>query len=381
MLHYQLSHWEQESFFQDIDVAVIGSGIVGLSAAIHLREQSPSLRVVVLERGPLPIGASSRNAGFACFGSLSELLDDLENSSLDEVLQLVEQRYQGLQRLRQRYSDQAIGYEALGGYEVFRKEDQQRFARCEEHLGQINKALIAIIGERTYSVKDKSLQSFDMAQEVEHLILNRAEGQLHTGNLMQTLLKRARELEINCFCGVEVKEFTEANDQVVLRTYYGWSLTASRILVATNGFARQLLPDLAVQPARNQVLVTAPVPNLKLKGCFHYDRGYVYFRNVGQRVLLGGGRHLDPDGEQTSSFGHTNDIQTYLTNLLQHIILPNQPFTIERWWSGIMGVGTQKKPIIRPLSEHVIVAVRLGGMGVALGTAAGEQAAELLLNA
>ena len=75
---YELSYWERESFFRDIDVAVIGSGIVGLSAALRARELAPSARIAVLERGALPIGASTRNAGFACFGSVSELLDDMD---------------------------------------------------------------------------------------------------------------------------------------------------------------------------------------------------------------------------------------------------------------------------------------------------------------
>ncbi len=130
MLRYQLSHWEWESFFKDIDVLIVGSGITGLSAAIHLKEQSPSMKVVVIDRGPLPIGASTRNAGFACFGSLSELLDDQKHSSREDVLELVAQRYEGLCRLRERYSDAALGYKAWGGYEIFRDEYNDLYTQC-----------------------------------------------------------------------------------------------------------------------------------------------------------------------------------------------------------------------------------------------------------
>ncbi len=75
-MQYELSYWERESFFKHIDVAVIGSGIVGLAAAIHLKKIAPKLQVAILERGVLPVGASTRNAGFSCFGSMTELLDD-----------------------------------------------------------------------------------------------------------------------------------------------------------------------------------------------------------------------------------------------------------------------------------------------------------------
>jgi len=67
------SYWEQESF-SFYDHIVAGAGIVGLNVAIALKEQYPNARVLVLERSLLPTGASTRNAGFACMGSPTELL-------------------------------------------------------------------------------------------------------------------------------------------------------------------------------------------------------------------------------------------------------------------------------------------------------------------
>ena len=119
-----LSFWEKESFFKNIDVAIIGSGIVGLSAALTIKEKTPSVRVVIFERGALPEGASTRNAGFACFGSITELLDDLETHSEDEVFALVEKRYKGLLKLRQRLGDKNLDYKEWGGYEIFKSSNQ-----------------------------------------------------------------------------------------------------------------------------------------------------------------------------------------------------------------------------------------------------------------
>ncbi|MCB0839271.1 MAG: FAD-binding oxidoreductase, partial [Bacteroidetes bacterium] len=97
-----LSFWEVDTFFQRIDALIIGSGIVGLNAAITLKEAHPDWRVVIFERGPIPSGASTRNAGFACFGSMTELLADLKTRSEDEVFTLVEERWKGLKLMRQR---------------------------------------------------------------------------------------------------------------------------------------------------------------------------------------------------------------------------------------------------------------------------------------
>jgi glycine/D-amino acid oxidase-like deaminating enzyme len=127
------------------------------------------------------------------------------------------------------------------------------------------------------------------------------------------------------------------------------------------------------------VLITDPILNLPFKGCFHYDRGYYYFRNVGNRILLGGGRNLDFAGETTDQFGTTELIQEGLLKLLHENILPYQTAEVEQWWSGILGLGEQKYPIVKMLSNRVGVAVRMGGMGVAIGTLVGEQAGEMVV--
>ena len=54
------------------------------------------------------------------------------------------------------------------------------------------------------------------------------------------------------------------------------------------------------------------------------------------------------------------------------------PFEIEHRWSGIMGVGQQKKPIVKQLSNNVYCGVRLGGMGVAIGSLIGKELADLI---
>ena len=71
------SYWELKEWFSNIDFTIVGSGIVGLNCAISLKREHPKAKILVLEKGTLPQGASTKNAGFACFGSLSELIDDL----------------------------------------------------------------------------------------------------------------------------------------------------------------------------------------------------------------------------------------------------------------------------------------------------------------
>jgi gamma-glutamylputrescine oxidase len=48
-------------------------------------------------------------------------------------------------------------------------------------------------------------------------------------------------------------------------------------------------------------------------------------------------------------------------------------------WSGIMGIGPSKSPVIQQVNENVFCAVRMGGMGVAIGSLVGESGAEMVL--
>ena len=125
-------------------------------------------------------------------------------------------------------------------------------------------------------------------------------------------------------------------------------------------------------------MITKPIPGLKIEGTFHLDKGYYYFRNIDDRILFGGGRNLDFKAEETTDLGQTEIVQQELERLLREVILPDVPFEVDRRWSGIMGVGSQKKPILKSISNRIHAGVRLGGMGVAIGSQVGRDLADLV---
>lgn len=367
------SYWEQKSFYYHRDLIVCGAGFTGLSAAIYFKRMNPDKSVLVVEKDPVNGGASTKNAGFACFGSPTELIADLKISDEARVFGLVEKRYKGLLNLRKLLGDDAIGYERKHGYELFRPDDPSSHEAMEK-LHYLNQHLKFITGSPVYFSADEKINEFGFAA-VKHMIENTGEGQVDTGRMYSSLLRLARETGVEIYNGLEVKRFED--DGTVKLYTMGGRLSCSRFLVATNGFASGLLGD-RVTPARAQVILTSKIRNLKPKGCFHMLEGFYYFRDVDGRILFGGGRQTDFETETTEQLGINPDIQDHLESILAAVILPGEDFKIEQRWSGIMGMGKEKQVTMEALSPHVFCAVGLSGMGLALSTLLGKEVAEMM---
>ncbi|MCK0133261.1 FAD-dependent oxidoreductase [Arenibacter sp. S6351L] len=368
-----LSYWEYKTWLSNIDFTIVGSGIVGLNCALYLKKLFPKAKILLLERGHLPQGASTKNAGFACFGSISEVLSDLKKHSEQEVRQLVLKRWEGIQLLRENLGDEQMDYQNNGGHEIFLKEQADLYEDCLDKLNMINSLLKPVFGADAYVVHPNS---FKFKGVQKNYITNPFEGQINTGSMMKTLLAKVQHSGVTILNAIAVEGYQENMDHVVVKTDQ-FEFKTNKLFIATNGFASQLIGEI-VKPARAQVLITKPIENLSVKGTFHLDEGYYYFRNIENRILLGGGRNLDFKGEETSSFGETTLIQNRLEEMLRTIILPDTPFEIDLRWSGIMGMGNQKKPIVKQLANNVFCGVRMGGMGIAIGSLVGRELANLI---
>lgn len=365
------SYWENNSWFNNIDLVIIGSGITGLSAAIHYKKDNPNKRVLVLERGTLPSGASTKNAGFACFGSVGELLDDLSSSTEQEVLELVENRKKGLDSLQNLIGAEGLDIQNRGGFELFRSKEE--FEKCADQVSYLNKLLFPIFKDDVFSIVQNNF-GFEKAYG---LILNKFESQIDTGLMMRNYIHLAKELDVEILNGFNIDSLEEGSDCVMINSNQT-QIRSKQVLVCSNGFAASLFPEKDVLPARAQVLITKPIDNLPFKGTFHLDKGYYYFRNIHNRVLFGGARNMDIKGETTTELSNSKIIMDELKLVLSEVILPNTNYEIDYSWAGIMGVGANKRPIIESHSNRIHLAVRLGGMGVALGTEVGKQASQLI---
>jgi gamma-glutamylputrescine oxidase len=394
-----ISVWEQSTYFAPKDLVIVGCGFVGLWTAYEAIHKNPKLNITIIERGIMPSGASTRNAGFSCFGSVSELMYDVQLMGESDMLATVKMRYDGLQRIQKVFKAAEIDYNQWGGYELFeaKKIDKKSkvakvdagydTSNLDADIAYLNKILAPVLKTAkkngkylpiyTNATKDLNKLGF---QGIEALAFNQLEGQLNSAKLVLALQKAVQAKGVQILFNTEVKKFKSHSKGVTIHTNLEAPLETKQFIVCTNGFAKQLIPNLDVVPARGQVFVTEPIPNLKFKGTFHYDEGFYYFRNLGNRLLLGGARNKDFKNEKTYSLETSAKIQKVLEDFMMRHILPKgaKKPKIELRWSGTMGIGKDKKPIIREVQPNVFCAVRMSGMGVAIAPIVAQKAIQLM---
>ena len=376
----QPSIWEKETFYGHKDIIIVGSGVVGLWSAYYMKRLQPNANILILERGIIPTGASTRNAGFACIGSVTELLSDARKMGENKMLEIVALRYEGLRRIRKVFSKSEIDFERYGGYELINSQQYPKLKQLKNDIGWLNITLRkAIKDEKTFRLADRKIKGFGFKQ-TSHLIESKGEAQLHSGKLVQALLRKVQGMGVQVLTQAEVTGYEKIKGRVELQTSLPVSLSTDQLLICTNGFARQLLPQLDVRPVRGQVLVTSPIKKLPFKGAFHFEEGFYYFRNLGNRVLLGGARNKALEAENSGDLVTTEFIQSELEHFLKAVVLPKQHYTIEYRWSGIMGMGDEKLPVVKKIEKNIYCAVRMSGMGVALAPVVGESIARQMLS-
>ncbi len=377
MTLHSASYWEKTTFQSESDFLIIGAGITGINAAITLKSQAPSARVTVLDKGAWGEGASFRNAGFACIGSPTELLADMEQVGVDAVMQIVQMRWKGLEQLVRRVGSTSMDLVWCGGSEFFPTSRREAWEKVNDQISFLNEQFAPIIKGIQF---EPDAPDSGFRNGVGQVRIAR-EGRLHPGKMMRQLHHLARGLGVRVIGGQGVSGWIPNQHSVEVHTTTGQIFHTRRLGLATNGFTSHLRPELDVQPARNQVFLTESVPHLAWDKTLHVDQGYLYARRIGQQILIGGGRHLDAKAETTDIPGTTPLIESYLLSFVrEHLPVP-EDIRFESSWSGTLGVGKEKLPIIEELEGNIFAAVRLGGMGVAIGTLVGDDLAHLMLSA
>lgn len=341
-----------------VDVLVVGAGLMGRWLAYFLSRVPGRPRVLVVERDRFAYGASSRNAGFLTCGHLSEMLADIDEVGIDVVAESFARRRAGIAVVRRELPQ--LPLEACGSVDF----DAPTPAGLE-----LAALLNDAAGEEIYTPCEARL-----GEGVRPAMLNRADAGLDPVDLLRRLRLGA---EVDYAFGVEARRVAGGTAHLagpggIHEVHYG------RAVLCTNAFTAALDPDTAVRPGRGQIIVTSPVRSATTRSLGYMNAGYDYFRWLGDRLLLGGGRHRFGATENgRTELAPTGPVRDYLVETARRVI-GHADFEVTHHWAGIMGfpggrhLGGSHRRAIDDVTEAV---AGFGGMGVALTPAVAEEVA------
>jgi len=345
-------------------VAIIGSGVTGLSTAYSLVEKGCS-DVVILEKDYLSAGASTRNGG----GVRAQFLTE-ENIMLAKW---------SIERFRK------LGTELNTNF-WFRQGGYLFVAESEEELATLRKAVEfqRKHGLRTRMVDCDEARSIVPEMACEAIVggcFRKGDGVLFPFPLLlgyaESLRSRGVAIETHC----EVKGIAKRSDGFEVTTSRG-VLRADKVLNAAGAWssavAKMLGVDVPTQPERHQIMVSEPLAPF-LDPMIVTLRDGFYMSQGPRGELVGGITEKKPHGKDTrrSSTGFCQQMSARIVSLFPRLAGAK----MMRQWAGFYDVSPDANPILDavPDVEGAYLACGYSGHGFMISPAVGEFMASIML--
>ncbi len=327
---------------QQIDVAIIGGGISGLSAAYWLQKHAPGRRIAGFERGEIGSGASGRNAGFMTCGSIAHFDRQRTNLGAETALELWSMTAENHRLLvSEGLLNSACDYAKTGAFSLSRASTRVESLREAVEVLRTHGATV-----RHVSAGEAPLPEFAGGYWYE------GDGQLDPLRLLGALREASN---VAWHQGTRVHQIQPTSDGVTVETD-GGAYKATNVIVATNAYAPEWLPELApwVRPVRAQALVTAPATRPLRAPVYALDDWAYLRQDAHGRIILGGFRPLAADEEVgTRDLLHPRVHAALDAFLDRHCRdLFDEAPRVQRRWSGALGYAPDALPIVGELADH-----------------------------
>jgi gamma-glutamylputrescine oxidase len=327
------------------DVLIVGGGIAGTSLLWHLTQRR--IDAVLIEGRHLAWGASGRNAGFLLAGVASSYAEAVQTYGRERAREVWEITSENHDRMIEATRGQDVGHRRLGTAILPANEDER-----------------ALLIESAQLLQE---DGFEARWDGTRLI-NPRDGEIDPSAMVAALARQAKDRAIRE--GVQVTALTRRTNGVLVRAGEA-ECDAGVVILATNAYTPQLVPDVKIQPTRAQMVATAPEANQVTDVPVYSNFGYRYWRQLpGGEVLLGGWRDTSLESEKTLDDEPTAEIQAHLDRALVELHVSAE---VTHRWAGTMGFTESGLPLAGPLEGMPNVYVCAGftghGMGFAFMTA------------
>ena len=347
------------------DVAVVGAGYTGLSAALHLAEDG--VQVVLVDAQHPGWGASGRNGGQINVG-LKEGPSGIKARFGEEW---------GVRMIRMAGTAGDLVFDLIARHGIECDAHRPGWLRAA-HTAKALQGLHDLSAD--WDAHGGGVDRLDRNQMAEMTgtaaylggVIDRRGGVLHPLNYALGLARAAADLGVTIHGSSPVTDLSRESAGHVLKTP-GGTITAEKVLICTNAYSGALTPPLSksVLPVRSVQVATAPLSDnvantILSEGNALSDtrRLLLYFRKDAQGRFLMGGRGTYSDASTERQIARLKRISAELYPQLADV----------EWqyaWGGFVALTRDHYPHLHEVSPGVMTGLGYNGRGVAIATAMG----------
>lgn len=357
------SYWAKEqpaanpSLQQDIqvDVAIIGGGYTGLSAAWHMATTDPSLNIVILEARQVGHGASGRNGGMVLPQTGLESLQIAEDEETHKWT--YDLTVDSMKSLKKLVDSTGMDCELkLDGYcyAILDEEDlpyDKAYAEQAQKLGM------------PMEFWDEDRTAEELGTEYYYgAIYDPNGGRVHAMKLVKALKYAAEQAGVQIYENSQVTDIQEGEIIRLTVGENGYTVLAKDIVIATNGYTSKLgYFKYQVMPVHAQCAVTPPLSKRQLtqigweSGLPFYDsRNFLYHLvlTADNRIVIGGGSADYLFRNDLQYNGDLNKIGAIMLGELINIYPALQGIQFEQVWDGILGMSYDEVEAVGVTGKH-----------------------------
>ncbi|SFC46587.1 NAD(P)/FAD-dependent oxidoreductase [Tropicimonas isoalkanivorans] len=364
------------------DVAVVGGGYTGLSAALNLAEAGAD--VVLVDAKHPAWGASGRNGGFCCLGGAKLDAGTLERRyGPSEARSFFDAERLAVETVAERLERHGIAADTHSKGETMLAHRSVDVATLEQKAREIN----ARYGVKCEVIPADGLAENGMASSEFHGAITTPIGfALNPLKYALGLEQAAISAGARIFGSSPVTAIARRNGRWRLQVPHG-TITARTLLMATNGYSSEDLPDWMAgryMPVQSNILVTRPLTEEELAAqgwtshqmCYDTRNLLHYFRLMPDRRMLFGLR----GAVRATEAAHAG-IRAMARADFDRIFPAWRHVETPFFWSGLVAISRDFTPFAGPMGgmENAYAAMCYHGNGVAMGSYAGTILAGLAL--